>query len=362
MKTISIHKIKLSELIKVLKDGGLVIAPSDTVYGLLVDSTNEIAVEKLITFKSRPPGKAISVFVSDFSMMKQYIYITPKQESVLKELLPGPFTVVLNSKHRTFRLLESEKGTLGVRIPMNQFIGVLVKKFGKPITATSANLSGSSPHYQIDTLLKEIPKSKQSLIDLVIDAGKLPHNKPSTVIDLTTSTVKTLRQGDIMRSSIQSFISTSAEQTKKIGQYLLHKYEKEIIGKPLVFIIEGELGVGKTVMVKGIAEMLGITNIVSPTFVVYYEYDIKISNFPYRVNKSQISKIIHFDLYNVQDSEEFKYLGIENLLKPQVLLCFEWGEKTGEIIDLLKSKARIVYITMKYVSEREREIKVTKLL
>lgn len=337
------------ESLQVLKRGGLVVAPSDTVYGLLVDATNEKAVEKLIKFKSRPAGKAISVFVSGFHMMKKYVDVTSKQESVLKELLPGPFTVILKSRHKTSELLESEKGTIGVRIPMYRYIGALTKKYGKPITATSANMSGRPPHYQIDSLLRELPQSKSKLIDLIIDAGKLPHNKPSTVIDLTTSTVKTLRQGDIIQKNVQSFISTSADQTKKIGQYLLQKYVKEITKKPLIFIIEGELGVGKTVMVKGIAEMLGVHNIISPTFVIYYEY---------KTSSKEIRLLYHFDLYNVQDPEEFNYLGISKLLKPHILLCFEWGEKTGEIIDMLRSKAKVIYITMKYVNEKEREIKI----
>lgn len=339
----------IDKILQVLRNGGLVIAPSDTVYGLLVDATNELAVKKLIQFKNRPPGKAISVFVNDFSMMKKYVEVTSKQESTLKELLPGPFTVILQSKNKVSKLLESEKGTLGVRIPQYQLINKLIDEFGKPVTATSANMSGKSPHYQLDTFFSKLPKSKKLLIDLVIDAGKLPHNKPSTVIDLTSSTIKTLRQGDIIKTSTQSFVSTSPDQTKKIGQYLLQKYDNEINRKPLIFIIEGELGVGKTVMVKGITESLGINNIVSPTFVVYYEY---------RVNRKDIKLLYHIDLYQVQEREEFKHLGIENLLKPQTLLCFEWGEKTGEIINMLKSKARIIYITMKYVNEKERTIEI----
>ncbi len=339
------------EAINVLKKGGLVIAPSDTVYGLLVDATNEQAVKKLIQFKNRPPGKPISVFVSDFSMMKKVAQVTPKQELILKELLPGPFTVILKSMHKVSRLLESEKGTLGIRIPRYQLINRLIREFGRPVTATSANMSGHPPHYSIDSLVRELPQSKKSLIDLIIDVGKLPHNKPSTVIDLTTPSIKIVRKGDIVRTAAQSFISSSDRETKKIGQYLLQKYSAEISKKSLIFIIEGELGVGKTVMVKGIAEKLGINNIISPTFVVYYEY---------KVTGQNIKLLYHFDLYQVQEADEFKYLHVKNLLKPRALLCFEWGEKAGEIIDMLKSKAKIVYIEMKYVNEKERRIKISK--
>lgn len=347
MKIAEFKKKNYNTVLQALKKGGLVICPTDTVYGLLSDSTNENAVQKLIQFKDRPPGKAISIFLSDFTMMKKYVDVNPKQEAVLEQLLPGPFTIVLHSRHKTSKLLESEKGALGIRIPDFPFITELVKRFGKPVSATSANLSGRSPHYKIDTFFNEIPQFKKDLIDVIIDAGDLPHNKPSTVLDLSTATIKTLRYGDIIQKDSRSFISASEDQTKKIGQYLLQKYSKKTEKKPLVFIIQGELGVGKTVMVKGIAEKLGIKDIVSPTFVVYYEY---------KTSAKKIKLFYHFDLYQLQDSEEFKYLHIENLLKPYALLCFEWGEKTEEIIDLLKDKAEIVYIRMKYISEEERKI------
>ena len=142
MKIVKLTEGVVITALEVLKNGGLIIAPSDTVYGLLVDATNEKAVEKLIQFKDRPAGKAISVFVNNFPMMKTYIHMGPKEESILKELLPGPFTVILKSKRKTSRLLESENGTLGVRIPNYPFINRLLQEYKKPVTATSANLAG----------------------------------------------------------------------------------------------------------------------------------------------------------------------------------------------------------------------------
>lgn len=338
----------INRTIKILKSGGLVIFPSDTVYGLLCDANNEKAVQKLISFKNRPPGKAISVFCN-FKLIDELVKINKQQLKIIKEILPGPFTVILPSKHRVNKLLESENRCLGIRITKEQLINGLIEEFGKPLTATSANPAGRPAHYSINTLLNELSDKQKDMIDLIVDAGTLARNKPSTVVDLTEPNVKILRQGDVdFPDKSKTFLSESAGETKNIAKKILTKirtdYKLSLQKKPLIFIIEGELGVGKTVFVKGMGESLGINNIISPTFVIYYEY----GNF------------YHFDLYQIEDKEEFGHLGIENLLKPNNILCFEWGEKAGEIIDLLKEKGRIVYVKMKYINEEEREIIVNE--
>jgi L-threonylcarbamoyladenylate synthase len=335
---------KIEKAIEILNQGGLVIFPSDSVYGALVDAANEEAVKKLIAFKARPYGKAISVFVSDFSMIKSLVEVNDEQDKILKEILPGPFTVVLKSKHKVSRLLESEKGTLGVRLPINRYLEKLMKKYGKPVTATSANLAGYPPHYSISSLLKRLPKEKQKLIDYIVDVGKLPRNKPSTVIDLTTPEIKVLREGELSFQKIGQFFSQNPNQTKKISQYLLEKYRSVLQKKPLIFIIEGELGVGKTVFVQGIGESLGLKNIISPSYVIYYEYP----------------GLVHVDLYYLQDKEEFQYLKLERYFKPGMIICFEWGEKVGEIYEKLKRVGEVVFVKMRYLSESNREIIIQK--
>ena len=343
---------KIRKTLKVLEQGGLVIFPSDSVYGALVDATNEKACQKLIEFKARPLGKAISVFVSGFKMMNDLVEVNEKQNKILKEILPGPFTVVLKSKHKISKLLESEKGTLGIRFPMNRFIGKLTTKFSKPITATSANLSGYPPHYSVESLLKRLPKEKQKLIDFIVDVGKLPHNKPSTVIDLTTPEIKILREGELGFKKVGNYFSKSPNQTKKISQNILEKHINSAKTKPLIFIIKGELGVGKTIFVKGIGEYLGVKDIVSPSYVIYYEYPVM-----YQL----INQLIHVDLYNLEDKEEFKHLGLEKYFEAKNILCFEWGEKAGEIYNKLKRVGEVVFVEMRYINERERLIKIKNL-
>ena len=347
MKTLSLSDNWLVTSIKILSSGGIVIFPSDTLYGALVDATNNKAVEKLIRFKSRPPGKPISVFVDSFSMLAKYAKLTASQNETLNELLPGPFTVILDSKYIVNSMLESEKGTLGLRFPTFEPIIRLVNEFEKPLSATSANMSGHSPHYSVQSLLKDFSQTKKDLVDLIVDAGELPRNKPSTIIDLTSSEIKLLRQGDILLSNQKTFISKSASQTQKIAQHLITKYASFASIKPLIIILQGPMGAGKTQFVKGVGSYLGISDIVSPTFVVYCEYP---------VNKSGIKNLIHFDLFDIQESEEFNHLGLGHYLKPGHVWCIEWGEKSGPIIEKLKQEAYVIDITISYQGNDERSL------
>ncbi len=342
----------IKEAIRVLAQGGIVVFPSDTVYGLLVDATNEKAVEKLIAFKNRPPGKAISVFVSGFEMLEQYAELGQKRR-LLDTILPGPFTIILKSKQHISHKLESEKGNIGLRLPDNLLVTELVKRYGKPVTATSANLGGKHPHYSIESLVNQLPAYKLKLIDLIVDGGSLPRNKPSTVLDLTADSLKILRHGDIILKDAKNYSTNSAAQTFKLGTYISSTFVHKYAGRPVVCILKGDLGSGKTVLVKGIAASFGINDIVSPTFVISYEYPID-ENI-----KKHYTMFVHADLYNIEDEEEFKHLGLERYVKSGNIMCIEWGERLGKLYDVLAEKAQIIFIEINYISEKERNFRVS---
>jgi L-threonylcarbamoyladenylate synthase len=340
----------LESVMKVLRGGGLVVFPTDTVYGLLVDATHKAAVSKLLKFKERPAGRAISIFVADMRMLKKYVSVSQPQEQKLSVLLPGPYTAVLPSLGNGQKMLEAENHTLGVRIPAFTLVTDLVAAYGKPLTATSANLSGKSPSHSVSALMNQLSNKKQALIDLVVDGGELPRRKPSTVVDLTQDSIKILRVGDASYPNAQTFLSKSEIETQKIASDVLGDVRARAQDKPIVFILEGDLGVGKTIFVKGIGATLGITNIISPTYVIYYEYPLKSKEM-----------LVHVDLYKVQATDEFKHLGLEKYLQKGNILAIEWGEKSGEMYHLLKKKATIVYIKMSYEDKNSRNIQVTTL-
>lgn len=338
----------IQSICKVLGQGGLVVLPSDTVYALVVDSTHQEAINTLLDFKKRPQGKAISLFVENLSKARAFVAINKQQMNTLSQLIPGPFTIVFPYKSGVGHGLVSEKKTLGIRIPDYPFIQKLLSQYGVPLTATSANVSGKSPHYSISSLLSALSDKKKRYITLIVDRGKLPRNKPSTVIDLTGENVRVLRQGDYqMSEKKEMYTSTTPEQTGKIGSSLLKKYLKIAQNKPLIFLIEGELGAGKTIFVKGIGRAVGVENMVSPTFVIYYEY---------LVSKNKVRKLYHFDLYAIEDEEEFRYLNIYDVLRPKNIICIEWGEKSMALLDLFKKKGLIIYVHITYKTATQRTI------
>lgn len=360
MKILSLTTKNKDEVIdqafKILHNGGLVIVPSDTVYGVSVDACNENAVQKLIHFKSRPPGKPISVFVGTMQKLQRFVETTPSQVAVLESLLPGPYTIVLPSLHKTSKLLESEQGTLGVRIPNNDFVNELVNNYETPLTATSANRAGQSPHYSVDALLNTLSDEKKAMIDLIIDAGKLPIRKPSTVVDMTKDTLSILREGDFgsllqLQGETEEYDSKSEVDTKVIARNVIEKYYTRAKHKPLVFVFTGTLGAGKTVFVKSMATFLGVENVVSPTFVIYYDYD---------AHKDPVKKFIHADFYRLKDTEEFEHLGIEEFLTPGNVICIEWSEKSEVFLNKFIDAMSCVYINIEYTGESSRHITIQK--
>jgi len=341
----------LQRCINILKGGGLLIAPSDTVYGLVCDATNETAVEKLIAVKNRPCGKPISVFTDGFEMIDSLVKVG-SHKLMLQSLLPGPFTVILPSKHTVCPLLESERKTLGIRFPAHKWITDLVRAYGKPLTATSANISGRPPHYDLLGFMNELSAEKKKLIDFVVDKGKLPRNKPSTIINLAGNSLHLLRKGDILPITEHSFTSNSAQETKKIAMYVAEKYASICKQKSVVFIVEGEMGAGKTVFAQGLGHFLGVENVVSPTYVVYYEYPVK---------TDLVKMFLHIDLYNIEENSEFTYLGIEDYFNKQTMICIEWGRRIYPLLEHIKKSSHIIIVEIAYKTKKQRIITVKNL-
>ena len=360
-----VSKVDIKKAAEVIRNGGLVVFPSDTVYILAVDPINERAVKKLLDFKERWPGKAISVAVLNKKMAEDYVKLSKNAQNIYTNLLPGPFTVVSKGKHKVAKGIEAENGTLGVRIPDNKYIFDLIKEIKKPITATSANLSGRTPHYSVESFLKTLSKKKKEMIDLIIDGGKLPRNKPSTVIETTESELKILRKGDLITLSAgQTLISKSEKETEKIAEFKLKKSQSssdpffdKTGEKSLIFALTGDLGCGKTVFSRKIGHLLGVKErITSPTFVIYNEY--RLDRGSWIVDRRKIKKFLHFDLYRITSDYELEEIKFFDQFSKGTIACIEWPENMGKKnFERLKKENKVVVIQFEYLDENTREIR-----
>jgi L-threonylcarbamoyladenylate synthase len=185
-KNTSKEKI-IDTVVQTLSKGGLVIFPTETTYGAGVDATNQKAVDKLLSYKTRREGKPLSIAVTDKKMAEEYVFLNNSASQMYDTFLPGPFTIISKSKGKTAQGVESEFATLGVRIPDYPLVLDFLSKFKKPMTATSANASGKRRPYKVEHLLENLSQKQKDLIDLIVDVGELKHNKPSTIIDTTMS-------------------------------------------------------------------------------------------------------------------------------------------------------------------------------
>jgi L-threonylcarbamoyladenylate synthase len=348
----------IDEIVKSLSRGELIIFPTETTYGAGVDATNQAAVNKLLSYKTRREGKPLSIAVPDIYLASQYVELNDTAKKFYETFLPGPFTIISLSKHKTALGVESEFGTLGVRIPAYELVLDFLRAFAKPVTATSANVSGKKSPYSIEDLLTHLSEKQKSLIDLVIDAGELPKNKPSTIIDTTLSAPVALRQGDLVADGVAriedqpvDFVSSSEQETKDIAKRLLLKNWKQIKTKGMIIGLDGELGVGKTVFTKGIAEFLQIKDtITSPTYNYVNEYDFE--------RHEVEGKLFHFDVWKVSSKEELARLDFFKILKPNHVIVIEWWQQiSGFVSDL---NIGLVEVRLSENNNGERELRVSQ--
>lgn len=185
----------LEKATKIIKRGGIIICPTDTVYGLLCDAANGKAVENIFKIKKRDKSNPLPIFVSSLAMAKKLAYIDKKQENFLNEVWPGKVTVVLKRKPNCGlpEILFGGKQTIALRVPNYKLIAGIIKKLKMPLAQTSANISGKPASTEIKEVLRQF-KTQKDKPDLVIDAGDLPESKPSKIIDLTENKVIILRK------------------------------------------------------------------------------------------------------------------------------------------------------------------------
>ena len=184
----------IRQVVDVLRNGGIIIYPTDTVYGLGCDITNGKAVEKVARYKNVTIEKSNFSFIcSDLSHLSDFSKPVSNQVfKLLKKYLPGPFTFILNANSNVPRYFKGKKKTVGIRIPDNSIIIEIIRELGNPIMSTSIHDDDEIVEYSTDPEL--IYERFRDFADLVIDGG-YGDNIPSTIIDCTNELPVIVRQG-----------------------------------------------------------------------------------------------------------------------------------------------------------------------
>ncbi len=197
------EKDKIMKAAQILKMGGLVAFPTDTVYGLGADATNSTAVEKIYKVKKRPLTKALPILIGGKNDLTKYIFgVSKKTKKIVNKFWPGPLTIILKKKKIISNVVTAGKNSVGIRVPENSVALALIRALGRPLATTSANIS-DKPSPATASVAKKYLNNK---IDLILDGGKTKLGVESTVLDCTTSPPTLLRPGPIPPEEIKKIL------------------------------------------------------------------------------------------------------------------------------------------------------------
>lgn len=178
------QKRLISKVVNVLDQGGLVIYPTDTFYGIGCDLFNKKSIKRIYQIKKRPITKPFSFICADLKDISLYAQVSNNAYRIMKRVLPGPYTFLLEGTRLVPKLMLTKRRTVGIRVPDNKVCLAIVKTLGRPIISTSIDLEEPS----------EIHDAYSSLVEMVVDGGVISH-EPSTVVSLVDDSPEVIRKG-----------------------------------------------------------------------------------------------------------------------------------------------------------------------
>lgn len=195
----NIDETKLEFVGKTIANGGIVIFPTETVYGIGTNGLNENAIKSLYSVKKRNLNKPISLLVSSIDMVNEIAYdISDVEYKLMDAFFPGPFTIILKKKNIISDILTAGKNTVGVRMPDCKITQKLIEYAGCPIAAPSANITGKPSGTKVDDFIEDF----QDKVDYIIDNGNAKIGLSSTIIQVIDSVPHILREGSITKEQI----------------------------------------------------------------------------------------------------------------------------------------------------------------
>ncbi len=192
------------EAASVLKSGGIIGLPTDTVYGLGADAGNEEALQELYMIKAREPGKPTSILIHSRNQLGALVSeITGPAEFLMETFWPGPLTIIFKASAKVHSILSAGGGTIGIRIPDSPVCLGILRETGFPLTAPSANVSGRPPACSA----QEVFESFNGRIKLILDGGEADSSSPSTIADATGADIKIIREGKISKAVVEKVLA-----------------------------------------------------------------------------------------------------------------------------------------------------------
>jgi len=192
------ENLNILEIVEKLKQGQTIVYPTETVYGLGCDATQQVAVDKIFKIKQRQLDKAVLVLMADVAMAMNYVEWNKDLDEIAQKYWPGALTIVARAKFNSglAKNVVAEDGTVAFRVTGHALCAEIIEALGCPLVSTSANISSEKSPSDIQTVLNSFEK-KENQPDIIIDAGELPHLAPTTIIKIEDGQIIVLRQGEV---------------------------------------------------------------------------------------------------------------------------------------------------------------------
>ena len=196
---------KLKQPAEIIKQGGIVVFPTETVYGIGTNALDEKAVEKLYNIKKRPANKPISLLVANIDMINEIAKdITDLEYKLIEKFFPGPFTIILKKKDNVPNIVTASQNTVGIRMPSAEIARKLIEYANVPIATPSANISGKPSGTNLTSIIKDF----EGKVDYFIDGGESKLGISSTIVKVVDGIAYILRQGTITKEQIEEVAKT----------------------------------------------------------------------------------------------------------------------------------------------------------
>ncbi len=189
---------------EILRAGGLVAYPTETVYGLAASAFNSGSITRVFEAKGRPQGQPLPVQIAEISQLEALARDIPQAaQTLIADFFPGPLTLVLRRQPSVSLLITGGGDTVGLRMPDHVVALGVLRAFGGPLVCPSANLTGRRASMSASDVLEDLDGE----IDLVLDGGPTTGRTPSTVLDVTTQPARLIREGKISRAALEAYLT-----------------------------------------------------------------------------------------------------------------------------------------------------------